>query len=98
MKLGNATAYTILSGCLVKRGKRLYRGATTKRCYCSLAVAVFGLLQLAGPAISATVTVANPSFETVEPIQGYPSTFGDWGVDLSQIVTAQNGITPFDGT
>jgi hypothetical protein len=57
-----------------------------------------GLLQSAGPAAAIPLSVANPSFETAEPVQGFPSTFGDWGVDLSAIVLAENGITPFDGS
>jgi hypothetical protein len=46
--------------------------------------------------------VTNPSFETPEPtfifgFPGVPSTFGDWGGDLSEIVTAESGVSPFDG-
>jgi hypothetical protein len=74
------------------------RGATMSRTlYGVVAAAAFGVLQTAGPALSAPVTVTNPSFETAEAVGGFPSTFGDWGVDLSEIVTAQNGITPLDG-
>lgn len=43
----------------------------------------------------------NGSFETPEStfvfgFPGLPSAFGDWGGDLSQIVSAENGISPFD--
>lgn len=62
------------------------------------AAVVLGLLQSVGPARTAPVTIVNHSFETVEAITGFPSTFGDWGVDSSGIVTAENGITPLDGT
>jgi hypothetical protein len=54
-----------------------------------------GLLSSAGPV---SLSVANPSFETAETVQGFAPTFGDWGVDLSAIVPAENGITPLDGT
>ncbi len=45
--------------------------------------------------------VTNPSFETPEStfifgFPGAPSVFGDWGGDLSEIVPAENGISPFD--
>ncbi len=43
--------------------------------------------------------ISNPSFETPETTGGVlPTTFGDWSGDLSQIVTAENGIVPFDGS
>ena len=47
----------------------------------------------------AKAILINASFETPEVTGGsFPTTFGDWGGDLSQIVTAENGITPFDGS
>ena len=47
---------------------------------------------------SATLVV-NGGFETVEATFGgpsFPSTFGDWHGDVSEIVSIQDGITPFD--
>lgn len=47
--------------------------------------------------------VTNPSFETPEDtfifgFPGLPSTYGDWGGDLSAIVTAENSILPRTGS
>jgi hypothetical protein len=43
--------------------------------------------------------VVNGGFETTEPVGGaFPTTFGDWTIDVSEIVTVQNGITPFEGS
>jgi hypothetical protein len=41
--------------------------------------------------------VVNGSFETPEGTIGRPTTFGDWGDNYTAIVTAENGIAPFDG-
>ena len=66
----------------------------------TLAAAIAGMGLLTGAA-RANLFV-NPSFETVENTVGssgdpnFPTTFGDWGGDNSRIVTAENGITPFD--
>lgn len=40
----------------------------------------------------------NGGFEVQEEIEsGYPTTYGDWRYDLSSIVTAENGIVPWEG-
>ncbi len=72
--------------------RRLLRTTLLFTCGC---VAAIG-----SPAMAGLVT--NPSFETLEDtfIFGYPGTpssYGDWGGDLSAIVTAENGISPRTG-
>lgn len=58
---------------------------------------------LAAPAlVSAQEVMVNGSFETPEstgwPVgPRFPSTYGDWGGDTSEIRSAENGITPFLG-
>jgi len=43
--------------------------------------------------------VVNPGFETPEAIENvWPSTIADWSGDAAAIVTAENGITPAQGT
>lgn len=43
--------------------------------------------------------LVNPGFETPETTGGgFVTTFGDWFGDISQIVTAENGISPREGT
>ncbi len=47
--------------------------------------------------------VSNPSFETDEStfiwgFPGVPTSFGDWGGDLSEIVSSENSISPYDGS
>ena len=43
--------------------------------------------------------VVNGGFETVEPTDTpLPSTFGDWGGDVTAIVTAEAGIVPPEGS
>jgi hypothetical protein len=68
-----------------------------KRC-----TAVFFLLMTFGVTRSSFAQgnlLANPSFETPENTSGgFPTTTGDWNGNYSEIVTAQNGITPVDGT
>ena len=41
--------------------------------------------------------IVNGSFETFEVVNGFPTTFGDWGIDTAGIVSGENGINPFDG-
>jgi hypothetical protein len=48
-------------------------------------------------AISAAL-VTNPGFETPESTLGRPSSYGDWGDNVSQIVSAENGVTPHNGS
>ena len=51
------------------------------------------------PAWSQANLLTNASFENPEITGGsFPTTFDDWSGDLSQIVTAENGINPFDGS
>lgn len=59
------------------------------------------LAMLPGPATAANLCI-NPGFETAESTSiigfpGVPSSYGDWGGDQSQIVAAENGISPRDG-
>ena len=74
--------------------RRLLRTTLWFTCGC---VAAIGSTAMAG-------LVSNPtSFETYEEtfIFGYPgtpSTYGDWGGDLSAIVTAEKGIAPRTGS
>lgn len=73
--------------------RRLLRTTLLFTCGC---VAAIGSTATAG-------LVTNPSFETLEETHingdpGLPSTYGDWGGDLSAIVTAENGITPRTGS
>jgi len=44
-------------------------------------------------------SLANSGFEINEPTDNsaFPTTFGDWTGDISEIVTAQNGIVPAEG-
>jgi hypothetical protein len=60
------------------------------------------LLLLVVPSINAHATpliISNPGFETVESVDdGLPATFGNWSGDLAAIVTAENGITPNEGS
>jgi hypothetical protein len=50
-------------------------------------------------AIPEPTTLANPGFEIPETTATgqFPTTFGDWAGDVSEIVTVQNGILPAEG-
>ncbi len=47
---------------------------------------------------SSAALVTNPGFETPESTLGRPSSYGDWGDNVSQIVSAENGVTPHNGS
>ncbi len=57
------------------------------------------LLLLAAPPASANLIV-NPGFETPETTWGgaYPTVVGEWEGDVSQIVGAEGGVTPLEGS
>ena len=56
-------------------------------------------LFLSAPNWAKANLLTNPSFETSEVTGGsFPTTFDDWSGDLSQIVTTENSINPFDGS
>lgn len=42
--------------------------------------------------------LVNGCFETPEAVAGWPTTYGDWGMDVQTIVGPENGITPFVGS
>src|SRR5690349_20621099 len=47
----------------------------------------------------ATIVVGNAGFETVVPIPYWPvASYGVWTGNPATIVTAENGITPVEGT
>jgi hypothetical protein len=52
------------------------------------------------PAVNRPVTVLETSFESTAPTaaSGVPDEFGKWGGDYSELVGAQNGVTPRSGT
>jgi len=57
------------------------------------------LVQFAGGAVLGEQLLQNGDFETVYTIgNGPPTAVGFWEGDDSEIVTAQNGITPYDGS
>lgn len=61
------------------------------------------LLLVATHASATPIAVWNPGFETAEGTagpspNGLPNAFGDWAGDASAIGTADNGITPFEGS
>jgi len=43
------------------------------------------------------IAIANSSFETPELVDGFPTAFGDWGIDVATIVEAENGIVHLEG-
>ena len=52
-----------------------------------------------GLTVSVHALLINGGFETAETTGGtLPTTFGDWAGDISEIVSTQNGITPFEGS
>ena len=51
-----------------------------------------------GSAAATAALVTNPGFETPESTLGRPSSYGDWGDNVSQIVPAENGVTPHEGS
>ena len=57
-----------------------------------------GMLAFIGASAASATLVINPGFETLESTLGRPSSYGDWGDNVSQIVTAENGVTPHDGS
>ena len=58
----------------------------------------FFLLLLGASTANADLLV-NPGFETIESTDDhYPTAFGDWSGDLSEIVITENGITPLEGS
>ncbi len=63
-----------------------------------LVVCFLALLLLAAPQVQANL-VTNSGFETSETTYGggYPKVFGEWEGDVSQIVSAQDSITPMEG-
>ncbi len=70
-----------------------------KRFGFSSAIMLAGLILLFGLITTSYAALVNPSFETGESTQnGWPSAYGDWSGDGSQITTTENGITPVDGT
>jgi hypothetical protein len=60
-------------------------------------LAVIGVAAIGASAASAALVI-NPGFETLESTLGRPSSYGDWGDNVSQIVSAENGVTPRDGS
>lgn len=57
------------------------------------------MLALSSGAQAMPVAVPNGGFETPEATGGYfPAAFADWNGDLSEIVTAENGIVPAEGS
>jgi hypothetical protein len=63
-----------------------------------LSFSIATLLGLTPAVAVAQELLAKPSFEMGEAVCGYPADFGDWAVDFSEIVSAQAGVTPFDGS
>jgi len=60
---------------------------------------VLGLMSVPALADTITLDITNPGFETSGTIGvGSPNVFGVWGGDKSEIVTTENGITPFEGS
>ena len=65
-----------------------------QRCY---VITVFSL-SLSVPFCFAN-PISNPGFETMEGTSGeYPSATGNWEGDISEIVTSENGVLPFEGS
>jgi hypothetical protein len=79
----------------------MFRIRSCQVSYLSLSCAAAIAVCLSGPA-NASVSgnlIANPGFETVEPVgSGYPSTYADWNGNYASFHTAENGITPHVGT
>ena len=63
----------------------------------TIIASVFILSVIALSQLSSGNIVTNPGFETEEVIHGIPTTFGDWGGNLSHVVTDENGIIPHSG-
>jgi hypothetical protein len=64
------------------------------------AITAMLIMLLAVASRSEANLVTNPGFEIAENTNdgSLPDTFGDWLGDISDIVTAENGITPFEGS
>jgi PEP-CTERM motif len=64
--------------------------------------AIFGIVCATGSATMAEaspILISNPGFETSESLNdGPPETFLNWSGDLASVVSAENGITPAEGT
>ena len=89
-----AGSYSLERGVTMNQPNRTVKNVRT------ITSAVLAVMLLAGNSFANIIT--NPGFETDESIPifggpGVPSTFGDWGGDLSEIVLTENGITPPDG-
>jgi len=61
-------------------------------------VMVLGLMSVPALADTITLDITNPGFETSGIGVGFPNVFGGWGGDKSEIVPAEFGITPFEGS
>jgi len=58
---------------------------------------VLGMVSVPALADTITLDITNPGFESGTIGVGSPNVFGGWGGDKSEIVTTENGITPFEG-